>query len=504
MSGSPVYVGGRLLGALAFGWSFQKEPIGGVTPFVRMEDLADDGGMSAAFGGERPALVALMEASAQGQLGGLLADWLLPDEAGGSGPLPVAVTTAGAWSPGSNSWLGESWRRLGWMSVPGGVDAAPVRGELRPGAMVAGVMVDGDVVLAAGGTVTEIRGDRVWAFGHPFLGGGAIQVPMARARVLTVMPSQMSSFKFFAVGESLGSFVSDRSRGISGRLGDEVAMIPVQVEVDERRFDFRSVRHPALTPFLVAYVAQGSHAARGRLFGDQSIDLRIVLQYAGYEPVSYSETLSSADAPSQAAALVAALVGYLENSSFPVPELEGVSVTMGTEERLRNAELVDVIPERRVVRPGDVLPMRLRLRPYRGPDFTRELSITVPHGTPDGRIDLVVADGASWTLYDLGMRPLVPGSFADELRLIEGLDPSTSVVAAFERRQTGVSLTGGSVAMPPSLMIQLQSGVGQGVDTTSYSVISRTEKEIGMPVAGAERIELQVRAERPLGRPEVP
>jgi len=504
MSGSPVYVDGRLLGALAFGWSFSKEPIGGVTPFSRMESLADDRGGSAGAAPGRPTLAEMMEAGRAHQLGEMLTDWLIPEGAGELRSLPVAVTSSGAWNPSGGDWIADSWRRLGWVSVPGGSFEGSSREGVAPGAMVAGVLVEGDAVLAAGGTVTEVRGDDVWAFGHPFLGVGAFQLPMARARVVTVLPSQANSFKFFTVGETIGSFFTDRSRGIWGKLGEVTPMVPVTVTIDEQRFDFRSIRHASLSPFLVAYLAQSSQAARGRLFGEQTIAVRIELSYVGHEPAVYEEVLASSEAPAQVASIAAGLMAYLENSVFEVPVLESITIDLETEERLRGAELLDVIPRRRVVHPGEVLPVRLRFRPFRGEEFIRELEIRVPAGMPEGRLDLVVADGASWSLYDFGMRPFHPGSFSDELRLLDSLVPSTSIVMVFERRETGVALEGGSVAMPPGLVVQMRSGLGPGLTTTSYAVSAMIEQAMDMPVSGAERIELQVRSEGRMERPEVP
>lgn len=506
MSGSPVYVDGRLLGALAFGWSFAKEPIGGVTPFSRMESLGS--GSQPAHGAslERPAVTEIVLANRERRLGALLTSWLLPDGEGEIRDLPVVVTGSAGWSPSGSDWLADSWRRLGWVSVPGGgagAGASPTA-EVAPGAMVAGVLVSGDATLAAGGTVTEVRGDDVWAFGHPFLGAGGFGCPMARARVVTVLPSQASSFKFFTVGETIGSFIEDRSRGIWGRIGEATPMVPVTVTVNGSSYGFDTIRHPGLTPFLVAYVAQASQAARGRLFGEQTVGARVELRYADHEPAIYEETLASGEAPSQVAALAAAVVGYLENSVFEVPALEGIAVTLESEERLRAAELLDAVPERRVVRAGEVLPVRLRLRPFRGPEVARELSIQVPQGMPDGRIDLVVADGASWSLYDLGMRPLEPGSFDDEIRLVNSLLPSTSVVLALESSQPGVSLPGGSIAMPPSLVVQMSGGLGPELATTSYAVVARVEDRMELPVAGAQRIELRVCSECRPDASEVP
>jgi hypothetical protein len=505
MSGSPVYIGDRLLGALAYGWAFAKEPIGGVTPFHRMVALAEDGNPAAGGAGDgRPTLAEMMDASLENRLGELLTEWLLPDSTSELHRLPVAVTSSAAAAASGNGWLAESWRRLGWRAVPGGSTVEPAAGPISPGSMVAGVLVEGDAVLAAGGTVTEVRGDQIWAFGHPFLGGGGFRIPMARAHVLTVLPSQMSSFKFFSVGEPIGSFENDRSRGIWGRLGEVAPMVPVRVEVNGREYDFRAVRHPSLSPFLIGYLAQSSQAARGRLFGDQTITMSIELRFADREPVRYRDIFSSGEAPAQVTAVAAALIAYLQASAFEVPELEEVVIALDSEERLTGAELVDAVPERRVVRPGETVPVRLRFRPFRDREFTRVVEVRVPEGTPDGRLDLVVADGASWTVYDLGMRPFLSASFDDEIRLVNGLIPSTSVVLAFERRQMGVALEGGTVTMPPSVVVQLRSALGPNLTTTSYAVSAMVEEEMSMPVSGAERIELQVRNEERLQGPEVP
>ncbi|MGD8440998.1 MAG: SpoIVB peptidase S55 domain-containing protein [Holophagae bacterium] len=505
MSGSPVYVGGRLVGALAFGWPFAKEPIGGVTPFVRMENLSGPTDTESATGSAgRPAMAGLLDAAREATLGETLTDWLLPDTGAPSGGLTTPVVMSGGWQPTGSGWLATGIERLGWVSVPGGSTGSVESGALQPGDMVAGVLVDGDAVVAAGGTVTEVRGDQVWAFGHPFLGGGDLALPMARARVVSVLPSQASSFKFFTVGPIVGSFFSDRSRGIWGRIGEPTPLVPMSVVVDDRQYDFRAVRHPTLSPFLVAYVVQASQAARGRLFGDQTLDVEIELRYHDRRPVVYRETVASGEAPAQAAALAAALTAYFENSAFDPPQLDGVAVELRSTERLRAAELIDAVVDRRIVRPGDELPVRVRIRPHRGADVSREITIRVPAELPDGQLDLVVADGASWTLYDLGMRPVSPGSFDDEIDLVNSLLPSSSLVVALERRQLGVALNGGHVEVPPTVALQLKAGLGPALTTTSYAVVDRRVEELDMALAGAERIELEVRSEQPMTRPEVP
>ncbi len=498
MSGSPVYVDGRLLGALAYGWSFSKEPIGGVTPFQRMKQLQPSGeAASEAVGGTRPKLSELLMAGQQERLGDRLLDWLVPAQAGAIHRLPLAVSLGGGWEPSGSGWLAESWRRLGWVATPSGAaSAGSTTAELRPGAMVAGVLVDGDALVAAGGTVTEIRGNRVWAFGHPFLGAGDVMMPLARAKVLTVLPSQAVSFKFFQVGDIVGSLLEDRLHGVRGEIGVPAPMIPVTVTVDGREYSFRSLRHPVMFPLLTAYLTQASLSARGRTFGNQTVSFGIEVRFASGGHAALSEVYAGAQAPASAAAMAATVLAYLENSPFSRPDVERVSIDITTVERLETAVIVEAVPDRLEVHPGEMLDVRLTVRPHHGDEYQRRVEVRVPPEVPEGRLDLVVADGASWTIYDLQMRPFRPGSFADELRLIEQLVPSNRVVLALERRQIGVAMEGGTLAVPPSVVVRLTSALGPNIETTEYGVVARIEEEIPSSVLAGVRVPLTVRLAR--------
>lgn len=491
MSGSPVYLDGKLLGALAYGWAFASEPIGGVTPFVQMLELEPsppDTGFA-----PRPQLGEILAATRAGGLGQLVVDWLLPESSDETQALPLAVA---GWRTGSNeSWLAESGRRMGWVAAAGGGPSEPRDpGKVTPGSMVAAVMVDGDVTLAAGGTVTEVRDDRLWAFGHPFLGAGSTAMPLSRAGVVAVLPNLMNSFKFFTVGGPIGAIVADRRDGIVGRLGAEAPMVPISVSVNGHKYSYRSIRHPVLLPLLAGYLAQASQGVSGRSFGDQTVAVRVAVRYPGDQAATVSATVASPQAPAEASAFTSAVVAYLEASPFDGPEIESIAVSLETVERLEAATILDIVPERRIVRPGDELAVRFRLRPFRGAEVTYTLKLRVPEGIPDGPLDLVGADGAAWTAYDLQMRPLRPADFGDEVRLVNSLDAATSLVAVLERRDVGVAVAGGTVSAPPSVVIQMQSALGPNLDAVAYSVVARTDAMMPFPISGAQRIPLTVRA----------
>ncbi|HOC43292.1 MAG TPA: SpoIVB peptidase S55 domain-containing protein [Thermoanaerobaculales bacterium] len=497
MSGSPVYVDGRLLGALAYGWSFSREPIGGVTPFVRMLSLGPEAPAAAAgAAAARPTVAGLMEARRDGSLGQLLVDWLTPAAGASPQALPLALSMAGPGVLPAAGWIADMWQRMGWASGPGAAGAGGgATGPPVPGSMVAGVLVDGDVTLAAGGTVTEVRGDQLWAFGHAFLGGGQVEIPLSRAHVLAVLPSQLQSFKFLTVGDRLGSLRADRAHGVWGLIGRSAPTVPIEVAVDGRTYSFRALRHGTVLPALVGFLASSSLSARGRDFGDQTVALELSLSYQGGGAATLRDTFAGSDAGLQAAGLAAAAVGYLENSPFLPPPLEAVRVDLRSVEALESATLVSATPERWVVEPGESLPVRLRLRPYRGADYTRLAEVRIPAGAPAGRLDLIVADGGSWTMYDLTVRPPRAASFAHELAMLGRLVSSRQLVLALERREVGVVLPGGTLSVPPSVVLQLRSGLGANLETTEQEVVGRYELEMPTAVLGAERLPLTVRLE---------
>jgi hypothetical protein len=317
-------------------------------------------------------------------------------------------------------------------------------------------------------------------------------MPLARAHVVAVLPSLMSSFKFFSVGRPLGATIADRRSGVLGRIGAEAPTLPIAVRVNDRSYSFRLLRHPVLTPLLAGYLTQTSQGALGRTFGEQTVSTRVELRYRGQQSATVGASFAGTSAPSEAAAFATAVIAYLEGSSYSVPELETVDIAIDTVEDLRTATIVDVVPERRVVHPGDDLVVHFRLRRYRGREETRTVTVHIPVSIPEGRLDLVGADGAAWTAYDLQMRPFEAASFADELRLVNSLIPSTVLVAALERQDVGMVMQGGTLSAPPSIVMQTQSALGPNLETVAYSVFAEVETEMPFPVAGAQRISLTV------------
>lgn len=487
MSGSPVYVDGKLLGALAFGWPFARTPLAGVTPFSAMRAIPAAPG---AAGAAVPALADLT-----GIASGSLAPYaalprLAAADAGALPPLAVA----GLPLPGPDVLAG-----LGLRAIPAASGAA-VAGVPEAGDMLAALLVWGDAVVGAGGTVTAREGDLIWAFGHPFLNLGTVSLPAARARVLAVQDSFEVPFKFFAVGEPFGTVVADRTPGILARAGDVAPGVPVTVRVDEAGGDttwsFRIAELPLVEPLLVTYLTNACLSARGAAAGLASVALRLEARFADGRSVAVSQATQGVDALARMAGFAGTVVSFLVNSPFPHPALTGLDVSLERAESAAGADLVEAVPARTTVRPGETLEVLVRLQPNDGPAFARRLALTVPATVGDGKLDLIVADGAAWSDYRVKAEGIDPASFADQLTQVAGLESSRTLVCVLEDRAGGVALPGASQpALPPSWAATLATGLGAdgGLRRLTTAVVAAARWEAPFPLTGAFRIPLTVR-----------
>jgi hypothetical protein len=178
-----------------------------------------------------------------------------------------------------------------------------------------------------------------------------------------------------------------------------------------------------------------------------------------------------------------------------------VEAVFDRDEEPRGATIVEVVPARTSVSPGEELPVAVRLHPHRAAPEERRLVIKVPRSALPGPLDLVVADGASWSEYRLRAEEVAPADFADQLAQVGQLEGSTTLVVALEARERGVALPGASEpGVPPSWSVTLTSGLGARALGRIATNVVATERLSGpFPLEGSVRVTLTVRE-----RPEVP
>jgi hypothetical protein len=505
MSGSPVFLDGRLAGAVAFSWPFSQEAVAGITPIETMHRLSNSGaepitsapplppvGLSDLLAGRIPQdlltrqLALLRPPTAGGATSSI--QW----STAGFGERSVGMLRAalGAVAPAGQMMTGGA----------GGSDGRENPGagaEIIPGGSVAAVLVDGDLSLAATGTVTDRIGDQVYAFGHPFLGIGPTGVPMATADIVTVLSSQYSSFKIANIGDVVGSFEQDRNAGIAGRIGAHSPMIPMTVRIrglQTHEFHMRLASLPQIMPLLVGSATLGSLESASYTAGPQGIDLKAHFKIAGHGDLNIEQTFDGDNAGSASAAHMLALAAYLSQNPLERVRIEAVDVDIAQARDPRAATLVDAHADRTEVRPGERVNLNLELLPYRGKPTRHSFSVDLPSDLAPGKYSLLIADGASADAVRLSIEPVDPVTFDQALTLLRSFHSHREVVVLGVEGGAGLSVVGEAMPRLPASVRSLWSAAASGGAVPLRLAISKAWREpMPMPVEGLVRVDLEVR-----------
>ena len=418
MSGSPVYVDGKLIGAVALRLSvFSPDAICGITPIELMLEIND-------LDQSRPVDARTPEkAQARNQVevpSELLAQAVaagampnLPRQAPIMTPIETPLTFSG-FHENVLREFGPLFQQLGISAVQGGAGsaiyttkpAADWQHSLQPGEAVAGVLVSGDMSITGLGTVTYNDGKHVLAFGHPFFNLGPVNMPMSKGEVLMVLSSAFQPNKFANATEIVGALHQDRHSGIMGVLGQETEMIPVTVKVrsfgendavrSEKDFRFNVFEQQKWTPYLMMVTLFNSVSGLNEFKDEATYRLNGTVELDGQPGLSLNTMQASGEMPMPAPMLLAGWWGDKFNrlylNAVKTPRLKRVSVT------------VDLLPERRVatlenawvaspeVRPGEEVPVKVFLRPYRGERLERDFKVQIPPGLAKGDHRILLSD----------------------------------------------------------------------------------------------------------------
>jgi hypothetical protein len=423
MSGSPVYIDGRLIGAVSYALgSFSKEPIAGITPIAEMTDSTSftdvrpagsrvhieypltQENLTAAF---RKALnwnrpfadrandahlngVSAVSGLGGGQLGTLLR------------PIATPLVMSG-FEPELADVFGSAFSEFGFVPTGGSAAGprageAPYEGPLKPGDAVGVMLVGGDLQLGGTGTVTHIDGDRVYAFGHPMYNLGPIEFPMTRAYVYTVLPSLFSSMKLSTTGETIGTVVQDRATAIAGRLGAGPRMIPVTLSLESGRgpkqtFNFRVVNDQLFGPLMTYASILNTLGSYERQYGAAPFTVRGSVAVKKHDAIAFNNLFSGDQASMGAAAYIVAPITFLMGNDYEKVDVEGVTMTFATAEEPKTALLERVWLDDPRPRAGRSVPLKVLFRTYRGEEVVRTLPIDIP-ANATGTLSILVADGS--------------------------------------------------------------------------------------------------------------
>ena len=505
MSGSPIYVDGKLVGALAYGWPFSKDPICGITPIQSMLDIRHaPAAPPVPIAGSAASTGALLSAFAAGHFADRMDDLLKPFSTGSSGmlaALPLPVSFGGATNPGG------LFRRMAeasnWVTVPSGTAATKPSEEaspLSPGSAVATQLLSGDMDLSATGTVTWVEGNSVLAFGHPFLSMGPVSMPMSQAQVLTVLPSLFRSFKFAATGPVLGSITQDRSTGILGTFGTHAPLVPITVRISSDQipsqvYHFEAVHNSMLTPILAAIAIDNVLTTLEKRSGERTLVWKSAIRTPGRN-VRWDSVFSGLNAREEAVASLALLTNYLMANEFHDLTILGVDVEIVHSDGLKGARIVHVEAQKERVHAGDEVPVWVDVADFRGSTRRVVLDLKVPPDTPPGPLTVFVGDGSAATAYDLSLVPPDPQSLDQVLDFLARVRPPNSLNLLAYRTAPGAVVAGDALQALPGSVATILRDRGPGEASTpelTHVRLQAVSVEQPTPINGSVRLRIDVK-----------
>lgn len=473
MSGSPVYVDGRLVGALSSGWSFSKEPIFGITPIAEMLEVLDRPESERPDGTSGPVGVDPLRAAPR------FREYSWSDEGppppAAEPPVPARPGTlalplaAGGVHPDALPLVRDLFAASGFNVVPGGRSRDTARpAPLVPGSPVAVDVLRGDLNFSAIGTVTYVDGDRVLIFGHPFFQSGEVRMPLSTARIVAILPSLASSFKLGVPGTPVGVATQDRRAAVAGRLGESPALMPFRVEVTaggrRQSFAFECIEDRSLLPQLVGAAAMNSLLESGGSGAQQSLRWTLVLWSGGRE-LRLSDVVAGEAPVAEMLGAVSAPLRFLAGNPYERCRFDSLRIAIEATPGREQWTLRGARTGAAAARPGGTLRVAAELERWRGERRTVTLEVPVPEELPNGRYTLWLGGGAEFDRAAASRLPwrYRPVSLADAWQRLGSLRRSDRVYSALWARAPEVTSDGEDYPeLPTSALAVLASPEAAG------------------------------------------
>jgi len=492
MSGSPVYINGRLVGAVALAFNFAKEPIAGIRPIEEM--LAINGQTAGTAQVARKDIP--LAAGSESQSNRLI-------------EIATPISFSGFTSATLEHFAPEL-KKLGLdprQGVSSGGRLPSKLGNpalLHAGDMIAVELLSGDLTMGAEGTVTHVDGSHVYAFGHRFLSVGNTELPFARAEVLTLLPNLSASFKISSPTEWMGTITQDRSTSIYGELGRKADTVPLHIAMKDGRraplsYHMQMVNDRALSPFIVQMAIYSSIDATERTLGLASYSLRGLVEFQnGIPPLRLDNTYAGDfNVPLQVSSGVASPLAYLLGAGFDALKIKNISVEIEASERKRLLQIDQITASRKEVHPGDNIDLTVSFSGENGVELQKSVRYAVPIGAQAGTLNFTVADGSySNTLDYQQLAAALPKSPTQAISFLNNLRPNTNAYVRVWRTDPAFLVQGDDLPdPPPSLgLILARAQVAQGTWLARGSKIDELRIATGdVVVTGSKTVPVEVK-----------
>jgi len=485
MSGSPVYIDGRLLGAVALAFNFSKEPIAGIRPIEEMLAVGDS---------VQPE--SRKVASNADSFGSKLIDIATP--------LSFSGFTAGTLDQ-----FAPELKKLGLEPRQGVSSGGKLPSKLgapaslRPGDMIAVELLSGDMSIGAEGTVTAVDGKKIYAFGHQFMSVGNTELPFARAEVLALLPNLSSSFKISSPLEWMGAITQDRSTCIYGELGRKADTIPFAITVKDGRraplaYHMQMIQDRVLSPYVVQTAVYSAMDATERTLGLASYSLRGGVEFVnGAPPLKLDNTYAGDfNVPLQASTGVASPLSSILGAGFDALKIKSINLEIEASERKRFLQVDQITASPKRVHPGDSVEIAVTLTGENGLEVQKSLHYRVPVGAPAGTLSFTVSDGAVSNAMDYQqMAAEAPKSATQLVSFLNNLRPNTNAYVRVWRTDPAFEVQGQDLPNPPPSvgLILAKTQAAPGVWVPRGSKIDELQIQTGdVVVSGSKTAQVEV------------
>ena len=491
MSGSPVYIDGRLPGALSYRiGQFAKEPIAGITPIEYMLQVRDGDGVGTAA-------TPVNQAEGQTQ----------PEIKAMETPLVF-----GGFSQETVERFGDRFRAMGMTPVAGlgGADAKASQPEpLVPGSAVSAVLVRGDLSMSGTCTVTYVDPTRLLACGHPITQSGPVDMPMTKANVLASLASPLNAFKIINTTETVGAFTEDRASAIMGRFGTKARMIPVEVEIvpkatagraaaSAKTLHFEVLDNRQLTPSAMLVSVYQSLQVNNTASAEMSYRLTGEIGLKGQQAVRMEGMMAQNEfnpATINAALFVNDRFSRVYGNALEQPVVTGMRLKVEAIAERRTAVLESARLSTTEARAGDTVVVEATLHPYQAEAEVVRMRITLPADLAPGPLRLVVSDGASvdrLTARTGGERAV---GLTDTVTELNRMHPNDRVYVTLLEHEAQAVLDGESLPGVPLSMANVLEPLktAQKMQLTGESVVDAGSAVTEYAVSGSQVLSMIVR-----------
>jgi hypothetical protein len=495
MSGSPVYVDGKLIGAVALAFTFATDSIAGIRPIEEMFDVARDKATN------RAGLPPPPRTEFAWNGGSKLVELATPVSFSGFSRMAVEK-------------FGPELRKLGLEPMQGalgggGGATSVVTGDprkIQPGSMISVQLMTGDMAVGADGTVTHIDGDKVYAFGHRFLAGGPTAMPFARSEVLALLPNLTTSFKISSAREHMGMITQDRNAAISGVFGKRPQMVPMSISVrgpggPKRDFKMEMVPDRIFAPLLTQMAIFSAIDGSERTLGPGTFTVRGSMEFeGGLPPVRLDNTFSTdMNAPALTAIYTSVPLTYLMQAGFEDLKVKSIQLDIEGTDGRKALQLDQAWSSGREVRAGEAVELNLSLVGDNGSELFRKVKYQLPVGIATGPLYFTISDGMTSNFAELTQVASAKSRTPSQvIQILNSLRANNKMAIKVWRPDPAYSIPGSELPAPPAsvglILARLQTAGSLPINAGRGAKIAEFEVDLGNAVgSGSKTIQVEVK-----------